>query len=88
MVISPKEGVRALGQIVYCELLRMQICCRVELSVGWSRGESLTSAVPTILAERKIQNSRWPGERILSQDLAKKLESISRKRLPYLKSPH
>jgi len=54
MVISPKEGIRARGQIVYWSRWRKAIAVGLELSSGWSRGPSLTSAVPTILAERKI----------------------------------
>jgi len=53
IVISPKEGVWARGQIVYCQLLAdCRFAVGLELSVGWSRGQSLTSAAPTILAKR------------------------------------
>src|SRR6267378_3258285 len=52
MVISPKEGVWARGQIVYCEVLaESRYAVGLELSVR-IYGQSLTSGVPSILAER------------------------------------
>src|SRR3989442_9574294 len=61
MVISPKEGVRAPGQIVYCEgLAECRFAVGLELSV---RGESWAKSYyrrSNYLIRKKDSNSQWP----------------------------